>query len=201
MRFDAVLSATTILFATALATASQAATLDFESLANLEGVGSQYSGQGATFVNAVALEAGLSLNEFEFPPHSGSVVLIDVGGPISILFNTPVTQVSGFFTYSTGLTLAAYDAANVTLGGVSSAFSKNTALSGDAGSSANEVLALAFASGISKLTITGSPLGGSFTLDDLSFSPVPEPNTAVLLALGLIGQGLFRRAGIRRRDP
>jgi hypothetical protein len=39
----------------------------------------------------------------------------------------------------------------------------------------NEFLQLAFASGISKLTVAGDPAGGSFVLDDLSFTPTALP--------------------------
>ena len=58
-----ILSATFALFASALP--GLCTTLDFESLSDLESVTNQFS--GVTFANAVALTAGISLNEFDFP--------------------------------------------------------------------------------------------------------------------------------------
>jgi hypothetical protein len=49
----------------------------------------------ATFSNAIILTAGISLNEFEFPPHSGTNVASDHGGPMSISFVTPTHSFGG----------------------------------------------------------------------------------------------------------
>ena len=59
-----------------------AAVIDFEILASLESVTSQFA--GLTFSNSTTLTAGISLNEFDFPPHSGDNVVSDDGGPITI---------------------------------------------------------------------------------------------------------------------
>ena len=186
------------LCAAALASANVHAspvTIDFEVLADGATVTTQFA--GVSFSNAIALQAGFSLNELDFPPHSGSVVISDEGGPMTLLFSSPVTQVSAFFTYVAPLTLTAWDAFDVSLGSVLSAFSTNAALSGDSGSVPNEFLELAFASGIAKLTVSGDAGGGSFVLDDLSFTPttlpVPEPATAALTAIALAGLLARRR--------
>jgi hypothetical protein len=134
---------------------------------------------GLVFGDSTVITAAITLNEFEFPPHSGVNVIFDDGGPISVLFATSVAQVGGFFTYVTRLTFEAFDAANNLLGMVQSSFDNNEALSGDAGSSPNEFLSLAFA-GIRSIRITGDPAGGSFTLDDLTFA-LPEPSTLLLI--------------------
>src|SRR5690349_13625544 len=84
-----------------------AAILDFEGLADGELITSQFP--GLTFSNSVALQAGVGLNEFEFPPVSGNTVISDDGGLISIMFATPVTSVSAYFTYLVPLTLRAFD--------------------------------------------------------------------------------------------
>ena len=188
-----------------------AATLDFESLADLESVGQQFAASGVTFSNAIALTAGLSVNEVDVPPHSGSVVISDDGGPMTLTFTNAVQQVGGFFTYAAPLTLNAYDAAGHWLGSIGSAFSNNTTLLGAAGSMPNEWLQLSAAAGMARLTISGDAAGGSFVLDDLSITPVPEPAAAWLLVIGLGGLGgligLGRLDGLtgpraqRRRQP
>jgi hypothetical protein len=190
------LNAAAFLCAAALASANASAvSIDFETLADGAVVTNQFA--GVTFSNATALKSGFSLNEVEFPPHSGSVVVFDDGGPMTLLFSSPVTQVSAFFTYVAPLTLTAWDAFDVALGSVLSLFSTNAALSGDPGSAPNEFLELAFASGIAKLTVSGDAGGGSFVLDDLSFTPttlsVPEPGTAALTAIALAGLLARRR--------
>lgn len=196
------LNAAAFFCAAAFASANALAlSIDFETLADGAAVTNQFA--GVSFSNATALQAGFSLNEVDFPPHSGSVVVSDEGGPMTLLFSSPVTQVSAFFTYVVPsplkLTLTAWDAFDAFLGSTLSAFSSNAALSGDPGSAPNEFLQLAFA-GIAKLTISGDPGGGSFVLDDLSFTPkalpVPEPATAALTAIALAGLLARRRFAV-----
>jgi hypothetical protein len=141
----------------------------------------------------------------EFPPHSGSVVVSDDGGPMTLLFSSPVTQVERFLHLRRAADADRLGCLRRFLGSVLSAFSTNAALSGDPGSAPNEFLELAFASGIAKLTVSGDAGGGSFVLDDLSFTPtalpVPEPGTAALTAIALAGLLARRRfAGSRWRD-
>ncbi len=198
MKTSLPLGAAAFLCAAALASANASATtIGFDSLADLDPVTTQFSASGVTFANTIALKAGLSLNDGEFPPHSGSVVVFDDGGAMSLTFSTPVTQVGAFFTYVLPLTLTAWDVLDHVVGGLTSAFANNTAVSGDAGSLPNEWLQLAFASGIAKLTVEGDPGGGSFVLDDLVFTPkalpVPEPATAALTAIALAGLLARRR--------
>jgi hypothetical protein len=159
--------------------------LNFEGFPDGTAITTQYP--GVTFSHATVLTAGVSLNEFEFPPHSGSNVVFDDGGPMLISFGAPVTAVSGYFTYGELLTLTAFDALNNPVGSVSSAFFNNEALSGDLGSSPNEFLQLTFAGGISSVTFAADSAGGSFTLDDLTVSAVPEPASLVLLLTVLAG--------------
>jgi hypothetical protein len=139
---------------------------------------------GLTFTDATIITAGISLNEFEFPPHSGSNVAFDDGGLISIAFASPILSFGAYFTYSEPLTLAALDSTSVQVATALSLFSSNLALSGDSGSSPNEFLQVSFASGISAVTITGDPLGGSFVMDDVMYTTpeaaVPEPSSIIL---------------------
>lgn len=169
------------------------AAINFDSLNDSDIVTNQFS--GAVFSNTIVLTAGISLNEFEFPPRSDFNVASDNGGPITISFTTPVLSFVGYFTYLVPLTLTAFDAGNGQVGQAVSLFSNNLALSGDPGSSPNELLQVAFAAGISSITITGDQFGGSFTLDDAAFEPtaagVPEPHSLLLLTPALVAGVLF----------
>ncbi len=170
-------------------------TIDFEGFPDSTILTTQYP--GLTFSDATILSAGISLNEFEFPPASGTNVVFDDGGPMSVSFASPITNFGGFFSYALPLTLQGFDATSNLIATVTSAFSNNMALSGDTGSSPNEFLQLAFAGGISSITITGDLAGGSFVLDDLTYTPaaalVPEPNSIYLLVSGAASLLAFRR--------
>ena len=169
--------------------------LDFEALSDLESVTTQFS--PLTFSNTIALTASISLNEFEFPPVSGDVVVSDDFGPMTIEFGVTVTSLGAFFTYLVPLTLEAFDSTDTVVDSALSAFSSNLALSGDLGSSPNELLSVAFSGGISRLTITGDAFGGSFTLDDATYTTVtavPEPSSSALLLLGLLWVAVRRKA-------
>jgi hypothetical protein len=194
LRFAFVL----LLFAQASASAS---VINFEGPADSTPITNQYS--GLTFADATILTAGISLNELEFPPHSGVNVVFDDSGPISITFSTPVLNVGGYFTYAEPLTLTAFGTGNNQVGQVLSLFNSNLALSGDTGSSPNEFRQLAFAGGIARVTIAGDPFGGSFVMDDLTYTPastpVPEPASFVFLltAAAVMVAGRRRRPSSR----
>jgi len=161
-------------------------TLDFERFPDSTILTNQYP--GVMFTDAIILTAGISLNEFEFPPHSGVNVASDNTGPITLTFASTITSFSGYFTYAEPLTVDAFGPTNNLVASATSAFSNNEALSGDTGSSPNEFLQVSFAGGINSVTITGDPAGASFTLDDATYtkggSSVPEPSTNVLVILG-----------------
>ena len=186
-----------VVFLVVPSTKAYSLTIDFESLLDFEDLTSQYASLGVTFSNTTALTAGISLNESEFPPLSGSNVVFDNGGAMSILFDFAVDSVGGYFTYVGPLTFVAYDTTNAIVGSATSVFDSNLALSGTSGSTPNEFLQLAFASGINRIIITGDPAGGSFTLDDLIFTTmttaVTEPVTLVLFFVGGVMLLLVRR--------
>ena len=177
-----------------------ASPITFEAFADGDALTNQIA--GLTFANTFVLSAGVSLNESEYPPHSGSNVVVDAGGAITVTFAIPVAAVSGFFTYCAPLSFSAFDSTNALIGTAASSFNSNTGLSGDAGSSPNEFLSLLSPLGIASIVILGDPAGSSFTLDDLTVTPfadatpVPEPSTLMLLGLGVAAA--CRR--IRRRS-
>jgi hypothetical protein len=168
-------------------------TLDFEGYADSTPLTNQYP--GLTFTNATVISAGITLNELEFPPHSGTNVVFDDGGPISISFDSPILSFGGYFTYAEPLTLAGFAAANTEVAVATSAFSSNDALFGDPGSSPNEFLSVSFASGISNVTITGDAAGGSFVMDDATYTTsVPEPSSLLVFSImALVGIGRYKR--------
>lgn len=170
-----------------------ASVINFEGFPDSTILTTQYP--GLNFANAIILTAGITLNEFEFPAHSGVNVASDNGGPMTIIFSPPVQSFSGFFTYSEMLTLRAFDTGSNQVATATSHFTNNEALSGVVGSIPNEILQVS-AAAISKVTITGDPAGGSFVLDDASLGgpatttiPVLSPPMLAAFALLLAGLG------------
>ena len=153
---------------------------------------SQYG--GLIFVNTIVLIAGQSLNEIEFPPRSGSNVASDNGGPIHIALAAPAQSFAAHFTYAVPLTVTLYDNVMSVVATATSVFNSNLAVSGSSGSSPNELIAIGFAGGFSAVMVSGAAAGGSFTIDDLTVSAVPEARPSVLIALGLLAVvGVARR--------
>ena len=177
-------------------------TIDFESLADSDPVTTQFA--GLSFSNATALSAGISLNEFEFPPRSGSNVVLDDGGAISITFASLAKSFGAYFTYGSSVTLRAFDGAANLLTSITSDFSSNSALTGDAGSSPNEFLNIVV-NGIKRIVIEGDPSGGSFVVDDVVYEQAsngggttPEPGTLLLFLAVLIATVLTKKSAKRR---
>ena len=83
-------------------------TPDFEGFSDTTVLATQYP--GLTFSDATVISAGITLNEFELPPHSGTNVVFDDGGPVSMGLVASVVSFSNYFTYYEPITLAAYDA-------------------------------------------------------------------------------------------
>ena len=197
---DCVLFRSSLLLATVLAASPVLAvpiTVDFESFGDLDTVTTQIA--GLTFSNTAVLTAGISLNELDFPPHSGANVAFNSGDPITIDFSSPLDSFAAYFTYLAPVTLQAFDSAATLLGSVTSAYASNYVSDGLPASQPNELLQLTGLGLISRVTITGLAGGGSFVMDDLTATPgapvtVPEPGTLALLLAGCLGLALRRRA-------
>jgi hypothetical protein len=169
--------------------------VDFEGFADNTALSNQIA--GLTFTNATVLRAGATLNEFDFPPFSGASVAYDSGGNLTVDFASLVYSVSARITYVTRVTLTAFDAGLAAVATANTVFTNNTATGGNVGSAPNELITVSWSSGISRVRFTGSPDGGSFVIDNLTYdtgaASVPEPATLGLLGLGLAGIGIARR--------
>jgi len=169
----------------------QNAPLGFEGLADSTNLTTQIP--GASFTNAIVVSSGITLNEFESPPHSGSNTASDNTGPITVAFASPLSSFSGYFTYTTGLTMQALGASNNLLTTANSLYSNNEFLSGVSGSHSNELIQVK-AAGIYKVVITGSPQGNSFDLDDATLITLCDVNqdgyTNVIDAQTIVNQAL-----------
>jgi hypothetical protein len=170
--------------------------LTFKGLNDLQSVDDFYA--GVRFSNAVAHIAGLSLNEAEFPPASGSTVASNNGGPVTIAWTSPLTDFTGLFTYTAPLTLT-FSLSGTPAGAAMSAFADNLALSGEPGSSPNEQISFHSASAFDSILIESE---GSFGMDSIFFEKtvqvVPEPSTYipifVILTCALYVKRRFRAA-------
>jgi len=165
---------------------------------------------GLIFTNTMVLSAGIGLNEFELPPHSGTNVAFDNGGPISIFFAAPILSFSAYFTYYEPLTVEGFDALNNEVASATSAYSTNIGCDpgppptclGDPGSSPNEFLQVNSPGDIVSVTITGDPAGTSFVMDDMTYTTpgaaVPEPSGIALFSTMLLTiLGLHKLLGMR----
>jgi hypothetical protein len=197
VRRSAACAVVAALLACAPVVGAHAVLIDFEGLADGAAVSNQFA--GLTFANTIILKSGAdggSLNEIDFPPHSGVNVINENGGPITIDFASPVTDVSAFFTYAVPVTLTAFDAGLNPVATDTSDFNANFVTGGDAGSSPNEQLSVAFAGGILRVTMSTQAGSSQYTADDLSYTPtvrVVEPSTLLLFASGLLGALRSRR--------
>lgn len=159
-------------------------TLDFESLPDQLVVGNEYAGLGLSMVHgALSLTAGFSLNEVDFPPHSGVVALGNelTSSPLELLFSTPTNGLSAWFTYSAPLSIMSYAIDGTTLlGTVSSLSSSNFGRS--------ELIDFGF-SNVGRVVIQSADY---YILDDLRFDShaAPEPTSLGLVAFALAAAGM-----------
>jgi len=167
---------------------ANAAVIDFEDLSDGALAPNTYA--GVTISGADILTSGISLNEFEFPPKSGTKVAYNSGGAISFDFSGFATAFSLYVTGTENVTLSIFDGA--TLLGSATTGGPNYVSIG----SPNFLLSLSGAH-ITNATLSAANVG-DFVIDDVSFSAgVPEPETWAMMLGGFALTGLVLR---RRRD-
>lgn len=140
---------------------------------------------GLTFSGGNVLTAGVSLNEFDYPPSSGSNVLAALLGSLTVNADTPFDQFSASFTFEDSLNFSGFD----NLGNLLFIF--DSPVASNLGS---HTLIGQSAPGIASLVVA-SQSGTPFTMDDfdIGVSSVPEPGTLGLLTLGAAAGATVRR--------
>lgn len=187
MSFKAFIIAATL--ALSAGASANAAVIDFEGLG--DGALAPNTFAGVTISSAYILTSGISLNEFEFPPKSGTKVAFNSGNAISFDFSSFATSFSLYVTGTENVTLSIFDGA--TLLGSASTGGPNFVSVG----SPNFLLSLSGAH-ITNATVSAAN-ANSFVIDDVSFSGgVPEPATWAMMIGGFAATGLVMR---RRRRP
>jgi hypothetical protein len=171
---------------------ARAGFIDFETLGLDEFVTNQFASDGVLFGNAVTLVAGISLNEIDFPPSSGSNVISGLGsGPLTADLISEVSHVSFQITTANVARVRYFDASAVLLGEVlvDPNLGGHTLVSFDS-------------PGIASVSIGSQANSSAFflTVDDFGFSgSVPEPSTLALMICG--GLPLAAARFRRRRMP
>lgn len=157
--------------------------INFEGISDSFLIEHMYAAQGVRFANAISLTAGFSLNEIDYPPHSGVMVVGDTGAPMEMSFFSPVSAWSAWFTWSAPLTIDVYSDPYFTnlLGSIITTGS-NLGFSQQVG-----LICLSNLTFQSIQILDSAPGSQGMIMDDLSFTPagtqppIPEPSTLVLL--------------------
>lgn len=164
-----------VMCTTVMCRSSIATVVDFEDLGDQMSVGSYYATEGLYFENAIALTAGFSLDEIDYPPHSGDIVVGENNAAIDIVFDKIVNSISAYFTYGDGLIITAYDA-------LGNQIDSSYILTGNnLGSSS--LVALSF-NEVHRLGIAGNT-PNTFIMDDLSFTPVSDAGGTFSILAGV----------------
>jgi PEP-CTERM motif len=164
------------LFIFGAAGAKAATVITFDSLSTYETVTTQYLAEGALFGGAPYVLTAPYYDYFDYPPFSEPNVIVSDSGEVDI------TAVGGRFasfgawaTTGTELTETAYDASNNVVATVS--------LSENLGTNAF----LNIAGDIARVSFTGE--ADYFTLDNVTYTLVPEPSTWAMMLLSFASLG------------
>jgi len=171
-------------FASARSADAAPVTIDFEALANLEVLTSQFAADQVVFGNLIVLESFSTLNEIDFPPSSGvHAVSGFAGGPVLVDFLQPASLFSVQLTTSDSALVQAFGAGDVLL--------DSQVVSANLGSH-TQVAFLHGSSDIEYVAIASQLSGNAFflTLDDVVFDtdgvvPIPEPSGLLMPVSGL----------------
>jgi hypothetical protein len=160
-------------------------TINFEQYAEYTQITNQYSNLGVTFTNALQLVAP-GYDYFDFPPHSGNGLITDDPGSTISMFFAPGSaglNVTGWFNAPAGMTVTAYNSLNQVI-----ATFNGTTIPGT-----DQMFSLNANTYISYITFTDLGGGDDITLDDLTWSEIPEPSTPMMMTSGLLAFGLLWR--------
>lgn len=173
---------TVLVISLAFGTSATAGFVDFESFSDGDLPTTEIP--GLTFDGATVLTAGLSLNDLDFPPHSGSKVVAALDGWLTVKFDMPTNLVGGYISYAdaAGVNLSLYDINNLLLADAFFA----APVAGPSNIVSNQFVLLG-ATNISRMVVSlNSPIPDNpFTLDDFTHTYISEPATVMLIALGL----------------
>jgi hypothetical protein len=184
-----LLVALAMLFPSSAFADSQPTTINFEQFPEFTQITNQYSAEGAVFTNALELVAP-DYDFFDYPPHSGSgVITNDPNDPIEVNFSPGAGDITGWYSAPDGMIVAAFDSSDDLL-----AFF----VGADTNMSNAEFSIYTGTAVVSWIAISAADGADSETVDDLTYTITPEPDSLVLLATGVLGlAGILRRRFVR----
>jgi hypothetical protein len=193
--------------------------ITFEGWPNGTSLTTQYP--NVTFNGAVILgPAALDLSDpitgqpwVPYPPHSGTNLIYDPNGTLTLTFSSPVNFVNGYFTYTNGVVMTAYNSSNTLLATAQAGASPSIPYNWVPAPSdpihnppPNQLIGITLATpSISSVVISSldNSIPDSYVFaDDISFTgsinlnPVPEPSSVILLGVVFLAGG-YRYYGLR----